>query len=63
MDLSTPKNSYAAEAIDSVNGYPVRPVSTEYGRAYKVGELPRNFPTRHGAERYAESLPPAPRGY
>lgn len=48
----------AASVLETVNGYPLRPVACRFGRLIAVGGTNAAFSDLDSARRHAESLPP-----
>lgn len=44
--------------LETVNGYPLRPVGSRFGRLIAVGGTPAAFTTLEAARRHAQQLPP-----
>lgn len=45
----------AASVVATVNGHPIRPVNTRFGRLFQVGKTGRAFSTQPEAETFAKT--------
>ncbi len=51
------RRHHEATTVAVINGYPIRPVSSRFGRLFSVDGTGKAFTDRTHAERYATSLP------